>query len=72
MKATQIAKFMGPTWGPPGSSQPQMGPMLAPWTLLLGYACQLFTDHQAIVKLQRKLCITDILAQNIEKCKTFA
>ena len=28
---------MGPTWGPPGSCQPQMGPMLAPWTLLLGY-----------------------------------
>ena len=27
---------MGPTWGPPGSCRPQMGPMLAPWTLLLG------------------------------------
>ena len=23
-----------PTWGPPGSCWPQMGPMLAPWTLL--------------------------------------
>ena len=22
----QIAKFMGPTWGPPGSCRPQMGP----------------------------------------------
>ena len=32
----QIAKFMGPTWGPPGSCRPQMGPMLAPWTLLSG------------------------------------
>ena len=31
-----IAKFMGPTWGPPGSCRPQMGPMLAPWTLLSG------------------------------------
>ena len=31
---TQIAKFMGPTWGPPGSCWPQMGPMLASWTLL--------------------------------------
>ena len=28
---------MGPTWGPPGSCRPQMGPMLAPWTLLSGY-----------------------------------
>ena len=27
---SQIAKFMGPTWGPPGSCRPQMGPMLAP------------------------------------------
>ena len=28
--APQIAKFMGPTRGPPGSCRPQMGPMLAP------------------------------------------
>ena len=27
---------MGPTWGLPGSFRPQMGPMLAPWTLLAG------------------------------------
>ena len=32
----QIARFMGPTWGPPGSCRPQMGPMLSPWTLLSG------------------------------------
>ena len=32
----QIAKFMGQTWGPPGSCRPQMGPMLAPWTLISG------------------------------------
>ena len=31
---SQIAQFMGPTWGPPGSCRPQVGPMLAPWTLL--------------------------------------
>ena len=31
---TQIAKLMGPTWGPPGSCRSQMGPMLAPWPLL--------------------------------------
>ena len=34
--SSQIAKFMGPTWGPPGSWRPQMGPMLAPSTLLSG------------------------------------
>ena len=33
---TLIAKFMGPTWGPFWSCRPQMGPMLAPWTLLSG------------------------------------
>ena len=27
---------MGPTWGPPGSCRPQMGPMLTPSTLLSG------------------------------------
>ena len=27
---------MGPTWGPSGSCRPQMGPILAPWTLLSG------------------------------------
>ena len=33
---SQIAKFMEPTWGPHGSCRPQMGPMLAPGTLLSG------------------------------------
>ena len=28
--ATQIATFMGPTWGPPGSCGPQMGPYCPP------------------------------------------
>ena len=31
-----IARFMGPTWGPPGADGTQVGPMLAPWTLLSG------------------------------------
>ena len=34
LRQSQIAKFMGPAWGPPGSCRPQMGPMLAPWILL--------------------------------------
>ena len=33
---SQITKFMGPTWGPSGSCRAQMGPMLAPWSLLSG------------------------------------
>ena len=31
-----IAKFMGPTWDPSGADRTQVGPMLAPWTLLSG------------------------------------
>ena len=33
---TQIARFMCPICGPPGSWLPQLGPMLAPWILLWG------------------------------------
>ena len=32
----QITSFTWPTWGPPGSCRPQIGPTLAPWTLLSG------------------------------------
>ena len=27
VKSSQIARIMGPTWGPPGSCRPQVGPM---------------------------------------------
>ena len=32
-----ITRFMGPTWGASGADRTQMGPMLAPWSLLSGY-----------------------------------
>ena len=32
--STQTARFMCPTWGPPGSCRPKVGPMLAPRALL--------------------------------------
>ena len=35
-KATLIARFMGPTWGPSGADTTEAGPMLAPWILLSG------------------------------------
>ena len=31
-----IARFMGPTWGPPGADRTQVGTRLAPWSLLSG------------------------------------
>ena len=36
IEMTLIARLMGPTWGPSGPCRPQMGPMLALWTLLSG------------------------------------
>ena len=33
---TPISRFMGPTWGPSGADRSQVGPMLAPWTLMSG------------------------------------
>ena len=38
--ASLIARFMGPTWDLPGADRTQVGPMLAPWTLLSGVAQQ--------------------------------
>ena len=43
---SQIAKFMGPTWGQHGSCRPQMGPMLAPWILLSGFILKQATAYQ--------------------------
>ena len=39
-RASQIAKFMGPTQGPSGADRTQVGPMMAPWTLLSGICCR--------------------------------
>ena len=53
-RRSQIAKFMGPPWGPPGSCGPQMGPMLAQGTLLSGFCtlCNLqFYDSQCCLCL---------------------
>ena len=35
-KPALIARFMGPTWDPSGADRTQVGPLLAPWTLLSG------------------------------------
>ena len=59
---SQITKFMGPTWGPPGSCRPQIGPMLAPWTLLSG---MLMLDI-----VLRKDNSYDVICQSIEEMYT--
>ena len=47
-----IARFMGPTWGPSGADRTQVGPMLAPWTLLSGVCTQVtncFSAHERVI-----------------------
>ena len=47
--------FMGPTWGPPGSCRPQMGPMLAPCTLLSGIS-RAIIDSKGLIRISIFSC----------------
>ena len=40
-----ITKLMGPTWGPTRADRTQVGPMLAPWTLLSGFIFKTYISH---------------------------
>ena len=42
-----IARFMGPICGPSGTDRTQVGPMLAPWTLLSGTVMLLFISQKS-------------------------
>ena len=68
---SQIAKFMRPTWDPAGSCRPQMGPMLAPWTLLLRISFQCALPYFPIVILDPLLawinCILRYLSLGIDQ-----
>ena len=55
--SSQIAKLIGPTWGPPGSCRHQMGPMLAPWTLLSDVLLRITVSSQVIVVTNGKWII---------------
>ena len=72
-EASQITKFMGPTWGPHGPYRPQMGPVLAPWTLLSGLLIEnqyLCVDHSLVPNtVSKPLCpmiapITDVYVRH--------
>ena len=63
-----IAKFMGPTWGPSGADWTQMGPMLAPWILLSGYADDLLKLQVIIrpaIDQRCKLSLNSINKQDV-------
>ena len=43
--------YMGPTWGPHGADRAQVGPMLAPWTLLFGMMLRAHDDSCGLTHL---------------------
>ena len=55
--ATLIVRFMGPTWGPSGADRTQVGPMLAPWTLLSGLSDTCPSVKWTIIGLDNSLLL---------------
>ena len=49
-----IARFMGPTWGPSGANGTQVGPVLAPWTLISGIAFIRKVKHDKTLTLFKR------------------
>ena len=45
-KFTQIATFMGPTWGPAGSCRPHLGPHVGPMNFAIGAMYLVFLGHK--------------------------
>ena len=65
------AGFMGPTWGPSGADRTQVGPILAPWTLLAGICWTEFVQtpqlwHPSIQ--EAKLIIHGMHTSNANHC----
>ena len=50
---------MGPTWDPPGADRTQVGPMLAPWTLLSGYRSNIQWWYTVNWNFIFAVCISD-------------
>ena len=63
---------MGPTWGPSGADRTQVGPMLAPWTLLSGQFTQDVVDRlgsdillaYTMDRLGGDMALSDIIAHS--------
>ena len=60
---------MGPTWGPPGSCRPQIGPMSAPWTLQSGDIVDTVWCHNNIIWMHQSH-LTDINLILDHSCRT--
>ena len=66
-----LVKFMGPTWGPSGADRTQVGPMLAPWTLLSGYTLSIriiseeeITGWKARISYHIDDCLSNVITHS--------
>ena len=57
MATSLIARSMGPTWGPSRADRIQVGPMLAPWTLLSEFITGCLRSSTTSVRLKYIECI---------------
>ena len=78
IKTSPDSKVHGTNMGPPGSCQPQMGPMLAPWTWLSGSVCVTWSPHdfcrsrwrQVVHNRPGVLCNIDYPSETLLKFKS--
>ena len=66
---TPDSKVNGANRGPPGSCRPQMGPMLAPWTLLSGTVAQHRSSYIICHTLQLQIYWTHFSHHSNTICK---
>ena len=61
-----IARFMGPTWDPSGADRTQVGPILAPWTLLSGiiFAIAKLHHNKHIQEYSIEIILSKLWAQS--------
>ena len=62
---TQIANFMGPIWGPPGSCRPHKGPMLAPRTCYQGTYCHVDPEEQNLFESKTHAFVQENAFENV-------
>ena len=60
MIQTLITRFMGPTWGPSWADRAQVGPLLAPWTLLSG-------NSTNVNRIKKKHLVMEIIHKLINR-----
>ena len=67
---TLRARFVGPTWGSSGADMTQVGPMLAPWSLLSGYTrSKPMILYSPLIRLMTSFTQTDEIVRNLTKFK---